>query len=63
MKHRTQQERILDVLRSLQTDDCNIPQEYLRCHKSADGISARYFKLVMLISETNGRISEPRAEL
>jgi hypothetical protein len=35
MKHRTQQERILDVLRSLQTDDCNIPQEYLRCHKSA----------------------------
>jgi hypothetical protein len=44
MTHRTQQERILDVLRSLQTDGRNIPQEYLRCHKSADGISARYFK-------------------
>jgi hypothetical protein len=33
-----------------------------RRHKSGDGLSARYFKQVMLISEVNGRISELRSK-
>jgi hypothetical protein len=59
----TQQQRILAILEAIRSGDHDIPDEYLRRHPSGDGISARYFKQVMLISETNGRISELRADL
>jgi hypothetical protein len=62
MKRPTQQERILAVLQSLQTGQHNIPDEYLRRHSSGDGVSARYFKQVLLVSECNGRISELRSK-
>lgn len=55
----TQQQRVLEVLQSLRTDH-DIPEQYVRRHPSGDGVSARYFKQVMLISEVNGRISELR---
>jgi hypothetical protein len=58
----TQQQRILAVLQSLQSGDHHIPDEYLRRHKSGDGISARYFKQALLVSECNGRISELRSK-
>jgi hypothetical protein len=58
----TQQQRIVAVLQSLQAGDHNIPEEYLRRHPSGDGVSARYFKHVMKISECNGRISELRGK-
>ena len=35
---------------------------YIRRHETGDGISSRYFKQVMLISEVNGRISELRGK-
>jgi hypothetical protein len=44
----------------LQSGDDHIPEEYIRRHKSGDGINARYFKQVLLVSECNGRISELR---
>jgi len=54
----TQQERILKVLRAVNSGQHNVPPEYLK-----DGwLSARYLKQVMLISEANGRISELRGE-
>jgi hypothetical protein len=56
----TQQERVLSVLQSLQRDDHKIPEEYIRRHSTGAGLSARYFKQIMLISEVNGRISELR---
>ena len=34
----------------------------IRHHETGDGISSRYFKQVMLISEVNGRISELRGK-
>ena len=40
----TQQQKILSGLQSLQSGDHHIPEEYIRRHKSGDGISARYFK-------------------
>jgi len=58
----TQQQKILVVLQSLQSGDHHIPEEYLRRHSSGDGVSARYFKQVLLVSECNGRISELRAK-
>ena len=62
MKRLTQQQRIITVLQSLQTGDHHIPEEYLRRHKSGDGVSARYFKQVLLVSECNGRTSELRSK-
>ncbi|HEY9713624.1 MAG TPA: hypothetical protein V6C72_09145 [Chroococcales cyanobacterium] len=63
MTHRkTQQERILDVLQAVRSGHHDIPEEYIRRHESGDGISTRYFKQVMLISEVNGRISELRSK-
>ena len=58
----TQQQKILAVLQSLQSGDHNIPEEYIRRHSSGDGVSARYFKQVLLVSECNGRISELRSK-
>jgi hypothetical protein len=58
----TQQERILRALQALATDTHDIPEEYLRRHPEGDGVSARYFKHVMFISECNGRISELRSK-
>lgn len=58
----TQADRILAVLESLRDDTHQIPEEFIRRHPSGDGVSARYFKQVMLISECNGRISELRAK-
>jgi hypothetical protein len=57
----TQQQRVLEVLQSLRGEH-DIPSEYIRHHAQGDGVSARYFKQVMLISEVNGRISELRAK-
>jgi hypothetical protein len=34
----------------------------IRRHSTGDGVSARYFKQVLLISEVNGRISELRGK-
>jgi hypothetical protein len=58
----TQQQRILAVLQSLQAGDGTIPEEYLRRHKTGDGVSARYLKHVLKISECNGRVSELRSK-
>ncbi len=58
----TQQARILGVLKSLQTGDHDIPEEFLRRHPTGDGISAGYLKRVLGISECNGRISELRGK-
>jgi hypothetical protein len=60
MKKPTQQERILDVLRQVRDGDHEIPEEFLRRHPTGDGLSSRYLKRVMYISECNGRISELR---
>lgn len=62
MKTAGQKERILKVLEDLQLGNTGIAEEYLRRHKTGIGVSARYFKQVMLISECNGRISELRAK-
>jgi hypothetical protein len=62
MTHKpTQQQRVLEILQALQGEH-DIPEEFIRRHPTGDGISARYFKQVMLISECNGRISELRAK-
>jgi hypothetical protein len=61
-KKPTQQERILKVLEAVQSGHHKIPEEYIRRHPCGDGISTRYFKQVMLVSECNGRISELRAK-
>jgi hypothetical protein len=58
----TQQERILKILESLRDGTLHVPEEYIRRHPTGDGISARYFKQVMLVSECNGRISELRGK-
>jgi hypothetical protein len=58
----TQQQRILAILEAVRSGDHDIPDEYLRRHPSGDGISARYFKQVLLVSECNGRISELRGK-
>jgi hypothetical protein len=58
----TQQCKILATLEALQNGEHDIPEQYLRRHPSGDGVSARYFKQVMFISECNGRISELRAK-
>lgn len=62
MKKPTQQERILAVLKALAEGTADLPAEYVRRHPHGDGVSARYFKQVLLISECNGRISELRAK-
>lgn len=60
MKQPTQQERILAVLRQVRSGDHDIPEEFLRRHPTGDGVSSRYFKRVLWITECNGRISELR---
>jgi hypothetical protein len=65
MKHKpngSQQSRILKVLEDLRDGTLVVPEEYIRRHPTGDGISARYFKQVMLVSECNGRISELRGK-
>ena len=62
MKKPTRQQRILVVLQSLQSDNYTIPEEYIRRHETGDGVSARYFKQVLLVSECNGCISELRSK-
>jgi hypothetical protein len=61
-KQPTQQRRILAVLQRLRDGTLDVPEEYLRRHSTGDGVSTRYFKQVMLISECNGRISELRGK-
>lgn len=58
----TQQQKILGTLQALLSGEHDIPEQYLRRHPSGDGVSARYFKQVMFISECNGRLSEIRAK-
>jgi hypothetical protein len=58
----TQKQRILKVLQDLQDGTLEIDSQYIRRHPDGDGISSRYFKQVMFISECNGRISELRNE-
>lgn len=58
----TQQQRILATLEALQSGKHDIPEQYIRRHPSGDGVSARYFKQVLLVSECNGRISELRSK-
>jgi len=58
----TQQERILAVLRQVRNGDHEIPAEYIRRHHTGDGISSRYLKRVLWITECNGRISELRSQ-
>jgi hypothetical protein len=59
----TQQQRILAVLEAVRDNTHTVPDEYIRHHSTGNGVSARYFKQVMLISEVNGRLSELRAKL
>jgi len=58
----TQQQRILATLEAVVAGTHDIPEEYIRRHPQGDGISARYFKRVLFISECNGRISELRSK-
>lgn len=58
----TQGQKILQVLENLRDGLGEYPIEYIRVHPAGSGISARYFKQVMLISECNGRISELRGK-
>lgn len=58
----TQQHRILRTLEVVRDGKHDIEEEYLRRHPHGDGISARYFKQVLFISECNGRISELRGK-
>jgi hypothetical protein len=58
----TQQQRILKTLEDIRDGKLEVPKEYIRRHPTGGGISARYFKQVMLISEVNGRISELRSK-
>jgi hypothetical protein len=55
---KTQQQRIVEILQSVRSGHHEIPDEYLRHHPDGDGISTRYFKQMMFISECNGRMSE-----
>ena len=57
---KTQQQTILDVLRQVRDGTHQIPSEYIRRHPTGDGISSRYLKRVLWITECNGRISELR---
>ena len=58
----SQKKRILAVLQQLRDGTLDVPEEFLRRHPTGDGISTRYFKQVMLISECNRRISELRSK-
>jgi hypothetical protein len=58
----TQQERIISILEQLRDGTLDVDESFIRRHPSGDGISTRYFKQVLLISECNGRISELRAK-
>lgn len=62
MAKQTQQQRILAMLLVVRNRDHDIPEEFLKRHQDGDGISSRYFKQVMLVSECNGRISELRSK-
>ena len=62
MKPPTQQQKILAVLRQVRDGDHEIPDEFLRRHPSGDGLSSRYLKRVLWITECNGRISELRSQ-
>jgi len=52
----------LKVLEDLRDRTLQVSEEYIHRHSTGDGISARYFKQVMLVSECNGRISELRGK-
>lgn len=58
----TQQQKILDTLLKVKSREHDIPEIYILRHPKGDGISARYFKQVLLISECNGRVSELRGK-
>jgi Helix-turn-helix domain len=58
----TQQERILAILEQLRDGTLDVDESYIRRHPSGDGLSARYLKQVLLISEANARVSELRAK-
>jgi hypothetical protein len=58
----TQEQRILATLQAVAAGKHDIPEEYIRRHPQGDGVSARYFKQQLLISECNGRISELRSK-
>lgn len=58
----TQQQRILAVLKAIRTGEHEVPEDYIRRYSTGDGVSARYFKQVLLVSECNGRISELRSK-
>ena len=58
----TQQQRILAVLEEVQAGNHEISEDFIRRHSSGDGVSARYFKQALLVSECNRRISELRTK-
>jgi hypothetical protein len=62
MKNPMRRQRILAVLQQLRDGTLDVPEEFPRRHPTGDGISARWFEQVMLISECNGRISELRSK-
>ncbi len=61
MKQPTQQERILAILRDVRDGDHDIPEDFIRRHQDGDGVSSRYLKRVLWITECNGGISELRS--
>lgn len=63
MAEPSQKTRILKVLENLRAGVSDVPEEFIRRHPDGDGISTRYFKRVLWISECNGRISELRDDL
>ena len=52
----------MKVLEFVRDGSLQLSDEYVRRHPSGNGVSARYFKQVLFISEVNGRISELRAK-
>jgi len=63
MSHtKSQQERILELLQQVHSGAHEIPEEYIRRHANGDGVSVRYIKRVMWITECDGRVSELRSK-
>lgn len=54
----TQHEKVLSMLKAVRAGTHNVPEEYMLRSQSGAGISSRYFKQVMFISEVNARVHE-----
>lgn len=54
----TQKQKVLKTLEAVRSGDHNIDEQYLFRHDGGDGVSSRFFKQVMFLSEVNARVHE-----